>query len=1113
MRRESSEFGASSKGFHSSTSKPFAILKPVRTSPPPHRLLTSRIARTQEEISVAIDDLRDVVSRAECAAIDLETRGTRLEDPDTAIAGIGLAIRERGSCAGSTPWLLYVNWLAASIDQRREIMFILDELDGKLLAHNQLFDGGMLWRERRHVLRLGEEFGLEGREADDAAHLRFLACTYGAYKQLASEGWHGQSWGLKESQIDLLGWPYSNERELDDWLVRHGFATGGPKRRQARPPTKKHPEGFPEESESSWLARLYATWSAGGKVRPKKSEMWRAPAEILGRYCLLDCVSTLWLWELVLREPMYRFEELWRFHREVFLDNNRILIEQVWDGLRVDVDGFRRYRDELTARLEVLEAEIRAHPAIAGWVDEWEAAKRLEVIGEEPPRYKPFRLKEPKRVRKDGEISKAWLTWDERRRAHEANPPEYAAWHQWRARSTNAELLEKCRWSPSSADHVRDAVYREGGPIRWRDTGREGNNGHSTIEYLVPHPETGEEVVIEIERTNKGELPTGKKAMQQWGDIGRLLLRYKEEFKERGYVDGWLKLERNGRVHPTWASPGTVTLRLTGKSPNLQQCPKSIAFMQCVAPDPGHVWIEDDMCLHPDTECLTRTGWKKIADLREGEEIWQVDPVTSIGSWCVPSKVVRRQHDGELLKIGNIRGHLLVTPDHRMLWATQDGSRDLREFRPASDGVPNSSLSSMLIASQSEEEVSPHSEHEIWMACLLHQRAETETWWGIEFSSDLLTEDRTLSLSKLSTRHAHTLLEAVSFWGRSVTKGGSVSYSSRDERNVDELQAYFARSGYGTKKIVSLVNGSPHYYLRIYIRDRIRLRKGRDDQERVPYSGMVTCVRVPTSCFLVRYLGVPFVTGNCSVEPTVLAELTRDPVLMQVYGPEAKPNCAYLFFGAGLPNIGPKILATGYDPENPTKESVAKAKKEAKGARSVAKVVVLGKQYGMGWRTLQANLRLECGVFLTDDEAKELDRTWKRRLYISSVQFPKALEAERRANGGWFYDGLGHPVCVDEGYLKDIISRCVQRCAHSIHMLRVSITDRLLRERNVQHKWRVSDWHDQFIFEVPEDQAEVALEVVSRSYDVLNEELGGLIPIKGGPKISRNLAEAKEAEE
>lgn len=92
-----------------------------------------------------------------------------------------------------------------------------------------------------------------------------------------------------------------------------------------------------------------------------------------------------------------------------------------------------------------------------------------------------------------------------------------------------------------------------------------------------------------------------------------------------------------------------------------------------------------------------------------------------------------------------------------------------------------------------------------------------------------------------------------------------------------------------------------------------------------------------------------------ALEPHVLAELSRDPGLLALYGPDANPNHdRYLYSGAGYRSaLGDKIRKY-YDRENPTKEGVAAAKRECKMERELTKRICIAagelvRVRGRGW--------------------------------------------------------------------------------------------------------------------------------------------------------------------
>lgn len=247
-----------------------------------------------------------------------------------------------------------------------------------------------------------------------------------------------------------------------------------------------------------------------------------------------------------------------------------------------------------------------------------------------------------------------------------------------------------------------------------------------------------------------------------------------------------------------------------------------------------------------------------------------------------------------------------------------------------------------------------------------------------------------------------------------------------------------------------------------------------------------------------------------SVEDVILTEMSRDPNLMKLYGPDAHPaQDAYLFTAAGLPIVGPKLRAAGYDPNNPTTESVAHVKKVCKKERAIGKKLKLSANYGAGPNKIRQELELE-GVSLSMSEAEKLHRGyWDLYRGVKEMETDLILEWER--NNGWVLNGIGRPVGCHQDKLKDLISRVVQSTAHDCQMLHIHLTRQILTgEHGLDFEWVVADWHDQLIIEVDEEVAEKTAEIMmGQVLTELNRQLGGLIPLRGDAQIGDNLWEVK----
>jgi hypothetical protein len=245
-----------------------------------------------------------------------------------------------------------------------------------------------------------------------------------------------------------------------------------------------------------------------------------------------------------------------------------------------------------------------------------------------------------------------------------------------------------------------------------------------------------------------------------------------------------------------------------------------------------------------------------------------------------------------------------------------------------------------------------------------------------------------------------------------------------------------------------------------------------------------------------------------ALEMVVTAELSQDKNLLALYGPNAKSNDLYLFFASMMPILGPPIVATGYDPYNPTPETIAAAKKQCKRERSIAKLLILSDNYGSGVKKKQKILSLN-GVDMSLHEVEEMHNSLMAAKE-GVLNYVDWLRDEWRANGGWIENGYGRPICVDEKYLKDILNRVVQSSGHDILQLYSRIAAQLLNEAKLDWIPIVMDWHDESIIEVPDEQVEVAKRIMEvDAYAELNRILGGTCPLKGSAAVAKTLAGIK----
>lgn len=243
-----------------------------------------------------------------------------------------------------------------------------------------------------------------------------------------------------------------------------------------------------------------------------------------------------------------------------------------------------------------------------------------------------------------------------------------------------------------------------------------------------------------------------------------------------------------------------------------------------------------------------------------------------------------------------------------------------------------------------------------------------------------------------------------------------------------------------------------------------------------------------------------------ALEPTILCEFSQDKALLSLYGPDAKPSDVYLFVASKIPALGAEIIKY-FDPDNPTPEGIAAAKKHCKRDRAIAKVVVLSANYLAGPAKIHETLTLG-GIDISLYEVRKIHQQyWK--LFAGVQRWQSKLKMIWANNGGWIPSLSGRPMCVAERLLKDCNSRFCQTSGHDVLQLLIWNVHRLRQERNLEfYPWLI-DLHDELIVEAKQ---EIAGEVEMLLIDALaatNKELNMGVSIRGIPMIVDSLAQIK----
>lgn len=324
--------------------------------------------------------------------------------------------------------------------------------------------------------------------------------------------------------------------------------------------------------------------------------------------------------------------------------------------------------------------------------------------------------------------------------------------------------------------------------------------------------------------------------------------------------------------------------------------------------------------------------------------------------------------------------------------------------------------------------------------------------------------------------------------------GNAGQYYLRYTKAVKEL-------GYVNKMIEMSEGGIHHVQTRAHgtLSDRCAGTGGLNIQQLPKSAGYLRCLTVPEDHVIVQ-------ADFTALEPVVTAELSQCPSYRTLYGDPDKTNDVYLFVGAGISAFKKDILSLGYDPNNPTKETISATKKKFKNIRNICKVVHLAASYGAGVATIHAGL-LKQGVDISREEVQEIyDGYWNTFRRIK--EFEQVLHDECIAGEGVLADGLGMPITIKPKH-KDTFNRVIQKTGHSILCKHLYFVRKLVEERGIPMKSYIPDFHDEFLMSVHKDYIEEAKKICYDAVDLTNEWLGGTISHRCDPEIVVNVAEVK----
>lgn len=253
--------------------------------------------------------------------------------------------------------------------------------------------------------------------------------------------------------------------------------------------------------------------------------------------------------------------------------------------------------------------------------------------------------------------------------------------------------------------------------------------------------------------------------------------------------------------------------------------------------------------------------------------------------------------------------------------------------------------------------------------------------------------------------------------------------------------------------------------------------------------------------------GWVFVDSDFSSQENVMMALaSQDKNLLFLYGPEAKQNCGYLFFGAFTP-LGEHFRKHGYDPYNPTKEAIDACKKHEKKRRGIAKIASLAISYSCGQAKLFQTFSIN-KVEITREESDAIHCSfWET--FSGLKAFNDHLQEQINRTKGWVISPVGLPVCFCDDSKRRAVNKVIQLSSHVLTQMSIYLLEKVMRDRGIPWMPVVIDWHDEFMISVQEKHLPEWTSIVKEIEDKLQEMIQSPVRFRLSPDYGYTFAALK----
>lgn len=337
--------------------------------------------------------------------------------------------------------------------------------------------------------------------------------------------------------------------------------------------------------------------------------------------------------------------------------------------------------------------------------------------------------------------------------------------------------------------------------------------------------------------------------------------------------------------------------------------------------------IADEACVDDQTEILTESGWKYFSDLSDVDSVAQYVPVGNRDGdieFVRPSRIIRKEHKGEMVYLKSRYVDQMLTPDHRVVYYYGDDDDQLRECL-AADFVPHTrkripvaghkrdgvrSLSNedrFKIAFQADGSRSMaanrQGERSGTVRCTFTLKKDRKkdrlesilnaldwTWkYGrANGTAERIDGQRTIyhvdcpveyapdksfdwvDVTNVSDTWCVEFIDELLHWDGWRSDGCCPLYSNTNKDAIDKVSIVATLGGMQSSAVWRSDDRVESYLdcCKLTIFDKANQRMGASgvDKSMVDYDGMVYCVTVPSGAIVIRRNGVISVTGNCHIE-------------------------------------------------------------------------------------------------------------------------------------------------------------------------------------------------------------------------------------------------------